>query len=496
LLLLFANIAYAAPDKKLYAKDLLRSSAKHLPNIMRAKQAIAKQQGELLSSQGAFDRSLDGSTDLRRGYYDGKSGGINFSQPFKQYNSRLYGGYRVSDGSYPSYDGGLNTQSGGEVAVGAVFSLLRNRNIDARRAALNNQELRLEEVKFSLLIEQLNAQLNALNAYLEWQAKGLEYIVRKDIWEIANKRQSALENEVAAGNKARIFLVENRQNMLKRKTNLRDVERMLNNAAQSLSFYYRDANGLPITPTSKQLPDEFMFDLSDNDISKNIKEVQIIAEELIKKRPDIKSLELAISRAKQDEALANNNMLPVLDVNAELSQDLGQQQLVREQTESKLKLNLSIPLQRRVAEGKIASAKATQRMLEHERSILTQQLTIELQRIFNDIKIGEEMVVITAEEMKIAKQLLKAEKSRFADGASDFFLLNIREETLAESRIRHVLAMQRYYLAISRFLATTMQTKLLMLSENRFTAIRKEKLEAAFLLEYVIVPQSSNTSNV
>jgi Outer membrane efflux protein len=451
---------------KLYAKDLLQSSAKHLPTIMRAKQAIEQQQGELLSTQGAFDRRLDGNTDLRRGYYDGKSAEINFLQPFQQYNSRLYGGYRVSDGTYPSYDGNLLTQSGGEVAVGAVFSLLRGRDIDARRTALNTQELRLEEAKFALSIEQLNSQLNALNAYLEWQVKGLEYHVRKDIWQIANKRQTALKQEVDAGNKARIFLVENRQNMLKRKTNLRDVERMLNNAAQGLSFFYRDANGVPIVPDATQLPDEFMFDLSDANITQNIDEVKIVAENLIKKRPDIRRLDLAMQRAKLDENLANNNMLPMLDVNAEVSQDLGEQQLVREQTESKLKLNLSIPLQRREAQGKANSAKASQRMLEHERSIVTQQLTIELQRIFNDIKIGEEMVAITAEEMKIAKQLLKAERSRFADGASDFFLLNIREETLAESRIRHVLAMQRYYLAISRFLATTMQTELLMLAED------------------------------
>lgn len=170
-----------------------------------------------------------------------------------------------------------------------------------------------------------------------------------------------------------------------------------------------------------------------------------------------------MARANQDEKLARNNMLPLLDVQAEVSQDLGQQQLVREQTESKLKLNLSIPLQQREAQGKIASTRAMQRMLEHERNILQQQLTIELQRIFNDINIGEELMAITLEEMQIAKQLLKAEKSRFADGASDFFLLNIREETLAESRIRHVVAQQRYYVAISRLLATTMQTELLMI---------------------------------
>ncbi len=466
LMLMCASVPQTARAKlftKLYAGDLLKTSAKHLPTIMKASEAIAKQQGDLLSSQGAFDRRLDGSSDLRRGFYDGKSAGLSFTQPFKQYNSRLYGGYRISDGAYPSYNGDLLSQSGGEVAVGAIFSLLRNRDIDARRVALNNEELKLREAKFALKIEQITSQLNALAAYFEWQAKGLEHDVRKDIWQMANARQDALEREVAAGNKARIFLVENRQNMLKRKSALRDVERALNNAAQGISFYYRDNNGAPIVPDAKQLPEDFTFDLGKVDIFKNKVQAADAAEKLLRTRPDIKMLELAMARANQDEKLARNNMLPLLDVQAEVSQDLGQQQLVREQTESKLKLNLSIPLQQREAQGKIASTRAMQRMLEHERNILQQQLTIELQRIFNDINIGEELMAITLEEMQIAKQLLKAEKSRFADGASDFFLLNIREETLAESRIRHVVAQQRYYVAISRLLATTMQTELLMI---------------------------------
>ncbi len=459
-----AQFSQVRAAQKLYAKDLLASSAKHLPIIMKANQAIAKQQGDLLSAQGAFDRRIDGNTDSRlSGFYDGNAAALNVTQPFKQYNSRIYGGYSLSDGAYPSYDGKLRTQTGGEVAVGAIFSLLRNRDIDPRRAALNNEELKLQESKFALKIDQLNAQLNALNAYFEWQSRGLEYDIRKDIWKIANARQSALGREVAAGNKARIFLVENKQNMLKRKSMLRDVERTLNNAAQAVSFYYRNIDGTPIVPDISQLPKDFSFDLGEVDIFKDVMEVANAAEKLLHHRPDIKMLELAMLRSKQDENLARNNLLPMLDVQAELSKDLGQPELVRDPTETKLKLNLSIPLQQRESQGKIASSKAMQRMLEHERSILQQQLTIELQRIFNDIKIGKEMMQITTEEMEIAKQLLKAERSRFADGASDFFLLNIREETLAESRIRHVLAMQRYYVAISRLLATTMQTELLML---------------------------------
>jgi outer membrane protein TolC len=451
-----------AASKKLYADEVLKTSAQHLPTIMRAKAAIDEQAGKLLSSRGAFDRRLDGKAASRlSGFYDGNYAGLNMVQPLENINGQVYGGYRISNGTYPSYDGDLETQTGGEVAVGAIFSLLRGREIDPRRFQLNNEELKLQESNFALQLEQLNAQLNALLTYLEWQAKGLEYYVRKDIWKIANERQSALASEVKAGNKASIFLVENKQNMLKRKSALRDTRRIFNSAAQGLSFFYRDTQANPIIPSMEQLPKDFILPIGSEDLQPKFSDIRQLADGLLEMRPDIKRIKLAIQRAKNEEKLASNNLLPLLDLNPEISQDFGNDKITSRQTETKVMLNLSVPIQRRDAEGKILSAKAMQRMLNHEKQIIEQQLMIELERIVNDIEIGKDLMQITEEEQKIAAKLLQAERQRFADGASDFFLLNIREETLAESRIRNIMAMQRYYAAIGRLLAVTMQNELL-----------------------------------
>lgn len=462
LLLCFASFSAQASSEKLYADEVLKTSAQHLPTIMRAKAALDEQAGKLLSSRGAFDRRLDGKAGSRlSGFYDGNYAGLNMVQPLEQVNGQVYGGYRISNGTYPSYDGDLLTQTGGEVAVGAIFSLLRGREIDPRRFQLSNEELKLQESNFALQIEQLNAQLNALLTYLEWQSRGLEYHVRKDIWKIANERQSGLESEVEAGNKARIFLVENKQNMLKRKSALRDTKRILNNAAQGLSFFYRDAQAKPLIPNITQLPKDFILPIGSEDLQPKQNDIEQIADGLLEMRPDIKRIKLAIQRAENEEKLATNNLLPLLDLNPEISQDFGREIITSRQTETKLMLNLSVPIQRRDAEGKILSAKAMQRMLNHEKQIIEQQLIIELERIINDINIGKDLMHITEEEQKIAAKLLEAERQRFDDGASDFFLLNIREETLAESRIRNIMAMQRYYSAIARLLAVTMQNELL-----------------------------------
>jgi outer membrane protein TolC len=464
IILLLSYLAMPAQAQELSAQEVLKQSAAHLPTILKARLAIEEQRGAVQTARGAFDRRIEGSSDNRlTGYYDGQSAQMMAVQPIPNYNARFYSGYRLSNGDYPAYDGDLLTQSGGEVAVGAIFSLLRNRDIDSNRVALQDETLKLQQARYALELQQLEAQLAALLAYLEWVARGLEYGVRQDIWQIASKRQEAFTREVEAGNKAKIYLVENKQNMLKRKAALQDADRTLQNSAQALSFYYRDAEGKPQLPDIKQLPSD--IDMPWVTPPEIVSEKNMV-DALLATRPEVRAIKVAMERNARARALAENQLLPELDVLAEVSQDMGQRELVREDTESKVKLKLTIPLQTRAAEGKIRSADAKQRMLEQESAMVRQQLMIAVGKMQNDMRLGKELMEITQEEVQVAEALLAAERKRFREGGSDFFLLNIREETLAEARIKHVNATLRYMSAVSQHLAVMMQRDALMLAEN------------------------------
>ncbi|TAE34468.1 MAG: hypothetical protein EAY65_02255 [Alphaproteobacteria bacterium] len=454
--------AWQACANPLMPHDVLERSAQHLPTILRAKEGIARQEAAVLSAQGAFDPTLDGNHDLRgTGFYDGRYSALRLNQPIADFNTRVYAQYGISGGDYPSYEGKFRTQDGGEIAVGAIFSLLRDRDIDSRRFAIIDEELRLEESKLALELEQINAQLAAITSYWGWVSRGLEYGIRKDIWRLANNRQDALTTEVNAGNKARIFLVENQQNMLKRKSALRDAKRSWVSSAQDLSFYHRDAEGAPLLPNDASLPKD--FDLSWADMAWGAHQeyhhdegIIHLAKDLITRRPDLRRLDVLDRRFDQNRKLAKNQILPKLDLSTEVSQDVGNDQRIYEQTESRVKLQLSIPLQTRQAEGRIRMADADKRMIALDRSRMNEQILIALRTIENDLSIGKQMMQITAEEMQVAEALLQAERLRFEDGASDFFLLNLREETLAEARVRHVKAVERYLVSMSRFVAASM----------------------------------------
>src|SRR5690606_38912399 len=85
-----------------------------------------------------IDGSLGGRLD---GYYNGHALDTEVLQNFPVLNARAFAGYRVSDGSFPVYENGQSTLSGGELRAGVGLSLWRDRDIDERRAAVVDSRL-------------------------------------------------------------------------------------------------------------------------------------------------------------------------------------------------------------------------------------------------------------------------------------------------------------------------------------------------------------------
>ena len=54
-----------------------------------------------------------------------------------------------------------------------------------------------------------------------------------------------------------------------------------------------------------------------------------------------------------------------------------------------------------------------------------------------DMRVAEELLRLAEVEVSQAAIMADAEQRRFASGASDFFLVNLREETAANARVRY-----------------------------------------------------------
>jgi len=424
-----------APDI-LTADEVLQSSAEHAPAILEALARSDAARGDELAARGAFDLVFDaGASIYTNGYYDGRYVGATATQPLGPLGGSIYGGYRVSRGDFPIYDDYNFTNESGETKIGVLFSLLRDRDIDARRFGVRDTQLAARQAELDALFVQLGVQHRALTAYWRWVAAGRQLEVYEDLLRLAEDRQRALERQVASGARAEIFLTENLQNILRRRTLVTSARREFGAAAIDLSFYFRNADGQGVTPSKAMLPPPQQIVAIDV--------APDAAENALSRRPELETLRIAIDRARNELALEKNALAPTLDLRVEASRDwgpVGEGGVSRDATDTIVGLEFSVPLQRRAARGGAARAAAEAEALRQRRRVQSDQIENEVRAILMDLDITQELAEIARDEVRQAETMRRAEVRRFESGASDFFVVNLREEAAADARIRGHLA--------------------------------------------------------
>ena len=117
--------------------EVLQASALQAPQIVEAMARVRQAEGRALSAEGSFDTVFDIDAQSRvLGYYSGSYLEGKASRPLTGNGGQIYGGYRVSSGSFPIYEDKAYTDRLGELKIGGLFALMRDRTIDERRGRL------------------------------------------------------------------------------------------------------------------------------------------------------------------------------------------------------------------------------------------------------------------------------------------------------------------------------------------------------------------------
>lgn len=449
-MLLLPCVAFAKSPATL--EQLLEVSLKHFPKIQEAKAKRDASEAAVLQSLGAFDASLDNATNLRPGgFYDGNHTNTRIVKPIGDYNASVAAGYRVSDGNFPVYEDYFFTNSGGEFSVEVFFSLLRDRDIDDRRLSFWNNTLEQNKAEQELLLSKVATQRAAMVAYYEWIAAAQILDVYKELSSLAKERQNALKQKLAYGDIAAITVTENEQALFRREGQLNDAKRLYNNAAVNLSLYWRDEEGNPIVPDNVDKK-EFA--------AQGLVPMSLVAEReaLYRSRPELKVIEAEIEVQKNELKAGENSLLPKADITLRSSRDVGG--VTGDNlngTEHLARLNISIPLQQRLGEGRAAKARAKLRALDHEQRLVRDQITQQLQFLENDLLAAERNIDWSSKEVTVANKMQRSEEKLFANGGSDYFLLNLREEQQASAKVKNVAAILDYYKALANAYAAAMK---------------------------------------
>lgn len=430
--------------------EVLRSSARAAPQIVEALAKIRSAEGKAITADGAFDMVFEAEGRSRTlGYYDGTVAAASANRPLSNNGGYVYGGYRVSRGSFPVYEDQNYTNRLGEVKVGALYSLLRDRLVDERRTKRTLASGDIDIARFEREAVAIGVQRRAVDAYQNWVAAGLRLRAYRDLLDLSLNRRGGLARQVELGARPDILLAENDQNVVRRRALVVRAEGDFQAAANALSLYYRDAEGDPVQVGPERLPGG----------AEALSGVAVAARRNFEqRRPDLQVLLARIDQGSARLALAQNDLRPRFDLRGEMGKDVGPVGLggpSRTPLEAAVGFRFSMPLQNRAAKGRMVEAQAEMDALSARSRFLRDQIAVEVEGITIGVDAAEKLATIAEQERQLAERLAAAERRRFELGSSDFFLVNQREETANDARVRLIDAQARIAAARAELAAAT-----------------------------------------
>ncbi|KFG91831.1 Multidrug transporter [Sphingobium herbicidovorans NBRC 16415] len=438
--------ASAAP---LTLQEVLQSSARSAPDIIAALARNRQAEARALTAQGAFDTvfAVEGRSRVL-GYYDGSEIAGKAEQPLSGNGGYLYGQYRASRGDFPVYEDKSYTNRLGELKVGALYSLMRDRLIDARRSEFRLAANDIDIARFETKATSIGVQARAVDAYQKWVAAGLKLKAYEALLGLARGRTNGIERQVQLGAKPDILLTENEANLVRRQAFVVEARQDFRAAAVKLSLYYRGADGTPIIVDEARLPtDATALDGIRTDPAFNLEG-----------RPDFAIMLEEIDKATVKLALARNDLLPRIDFGGEVAKDIGPTGIggrSRTPLEMIVGVTFKIPLQNRKAKGKLAETQAKIDELTVKQQFLAEKIRAEVAAIGLEVETAGQLVATTERERVLAQRLAVAERRRFELGSSDFFLVNQREESATNAEVKLIEAQARIAAAKAELAAAT-----------------------------------------
>ena len=235
---------------------VIQSTLDFYPEIQVVLEEIRIANGVQIQAAGSFDTKLKiSSENTPVGFYETYRSKFGLEQP--TYNGgSVFAGYRFGRGDIEPWYLERNTNAGGELKLGANWALLRDREIDARRVAVWQAQIRRDAVEPVVHQQLLRVFRDAEITYWNWVAAGQVY--RRNLATSSKSleiRVDGIEERIKAGDLADITQTDNDRSILGREVKLIKAKAKLDQAAIKLSLYYRDANGTPIIVTESDLPE-------------------------------------------------------------------------------------------------------------------------------------------------------------------------------------------------------------------------------------------------
>lgn len=452
LALVFFFPSPAAADGPLHLDAVLDSVAEYYPLLQLVLEERSIADAQLLSKQGAFDLRLGGNSKLKpEGFYDTYQGDAYVRQPTTLWGTELFGGYRIGRGDFAAWDGGDQTNRGGEFRVGVKVPLFRNRQIDSRRAGLRKAEIDAAAADPFVREQLIEFTRAATFAYWEWVATGMRVVVARQLLVTAELRQSQIAKRIERGALPEIDLVDNERLIVDRQVREISTERAFQQAAIDLSLFLRDHEGNPVRALEKQVPVEFP--------SESRPQIETLDEEIERafgQQPILREIAFKQEKIDVDLALAENRLQPEIALTIAGSNDVGA--AVKDPDDKgpgvlEARIEFDLPVQRRGAKGEVAAARARKRQVDFELRFARDRIGARVRNAMTAWRAAFDQVDAAKRNRELSVQLQKAEERKLLLGTSNLINVNIRELQAFDAASTVIAAQADYFRAFANYQA-------------------------------------------
>ncbi len=435
----------------LLLETVIQSALESFPSLIAATKRKDMAAGDKLAAEGGFDTSLKLlSRSSVAGIYENEMVDIGFEQPTPYWGATFFGGYRLGSGNFPVYEGKSQTADSGEFRAGVSIPLWRNRTIDRRRASLAQAELSQLIAHHDYDAQLLELQRVATQRYWDWVLAGRRLAAARDLLTVAETRDAGLRARIAGGDLPSIDATDNQRAILERRERVVAAERLLEQSAIQLSLYLRTPDGQPQLPQPENLPEGFPEPRMPQRM-----EWHTVVDEALSRRPELKRLEQQRKNAEIDRDLARNQRQPGVDLSLSGAQDLGvnpQTQYYQiNRSEMYLGVSIDLPVQQRVASGRIASAEANLERIEADSQLLGDRIAAEVKDALSAIKAALKRLEIAQKHRETALQMEEGERSRYELGDSNLMFVNQRELASGDAAILVADAYSSFHKSVSDY---------------------------------------------
>ena len=405
-------------------EEVTRSVLLHYPLITEAENKAVAAREKLSASTGEFDTKLKVKTANRtESKYDYAHLETSLEKLLPFQGVTIFAGHRQGLGSIPAYTGKYQTSDAGEIFAGLSVPLLRNRGVDTARIERTVAGIEAEVTGVEVRLKKNAYVYKALSTYQKWKLTHRKERIYSGLLKIAEDRQTMLEKRVRAGDLEHIKLTDNQRSINKREDEWLSVRQDLEGLDATLGLFVRGPDG--------EMRD--VRDFTPEDSAPRPTELHFGAD--VNHNPQLALIDRQLEQLRREEDFGQNQMLPLLAIEASTTRDLDPGTKY-DQQRAQIGVSFEYPLENNKGRGKRNAARAKRIAAEQQRRFVLNDLTNTLRRAEAQIHIATERSKVLSRELDNARVLADAERRRWQHGDSDLYIVNLREQDVADAEAK------------------------------------------------------------